>query len=482
MSYGHNYTLLFFIYNTIKEVLMNTVEIPDTVVKKEDKTANLNIDEEAKYQKEGYANDLIATRFMNIAKYVEDIQSDNPNNPDASWVDALLTNYDVSKINNTRLQFYSEFMKVVKKDPRIMKKILNVYNDMKQRKKKERVVMKRILSLMKKYKDKKSDQNYQQILNDIFHKNANMFKYYSNSPRNQQDNNAQQTNNTTSKSLESVATGEPITPTDPIRRGGNYMSKYINDVSPDDFEKMREKLKQDETEDNLRGELLFKYDLDNLENLKQNITDNNIPESVKKSPIQKFIDDYYVAVNDKTENKTKKLKKAIYELEDSPQDVLKTLKISREDRLIFIITTFVIRYMTINLVQWCIDINFIKDFYQGFVLYAIIYCAFFWLIVMFVNVNTLPVATYMHLKSNIGSIRSLFYYFYMETNGITRLLTHTAIIIIMLLIPFIVNIGYKKDTDKPEFLPYEDKKKLIKTLSLLTIFLWILTTIVAIKF
>jgi hypothetical protein len=180
----------------------------------------------------------------------------------------------------------------------------------------------------------------------------------------------------------------------------------------------------------------------------------------------------------------KEIKKAVNNLQNSKENILENLRISREDRLVFILTTFFIRYVTMNLIQWCIDINFIKDFYMGFVLFAVIYNVIFWLIVMFVNINTLPPVTYMNLKSDMGMIQSLFYYFYMGTNGIMRLVTHSVILIIILLIPVIININTKRDKESEgsEFLTMEEKKKLIKLLSLLTIFIWIFTSIIAIKF
>jgi uncharacterized membrane protein len=91
----------------------------------------------------------------------------------------------------------------------------------------------------------------------------------------------------------------------------------------------------------------------------------------------------------------------------------------------------------------------------------------------------------MNTEASIGGLQNMFYYFYMGTNGISRLLTHCVLIILLLLIPILLNIHHKKDDTSDEemnALSYEDRKKLIKTLSLFTIFIWVLTSMIAIKY
>jgi hypothetical protein len=159
-----------------------------------------------------------------------------------------------------------------------------------------------------------------------------------------------------------------------------------------------------------------------------------------------------------------------------------------EDRLVFIITTFFIRYLSLILIQWSVDINIIKSFEEGFFYYAVIYLAIFWFIVLFVNIDNTTKVDYMNFDNFMNSIRSVFYYFYMGTNGITRLLVHSCIICVLLIVPIILNIKKttyieeeNKDKDK-DIISYEERKKLSKSLSLFTIFIWVLTSIIATKF
>ena len=179
----------------------------------------------------------------------------------------------------------------------------------------------------------------------------------------------------------------------------------------------------------------------------------------------------------------------IKRFEDDPKNPLEELELTFDDRIVFIIATFFIRYITIIMVQWCIDINIIKTFYEGFIYYAVIYIILFWFIVLFINIDNSFDVKYMNFNGIINSIRTLFYYFYMGTNGISRLLIHTSLILLLIVIPIILNI--KKNTDfKPDgsesegvkILDFEERKQLSKALSLFTMFIWLFTSIIATKF
>jgi len=206
------------------------------------------------------------------------------------------------------------------------------------------------------------------------------------------------------------------------------------------------------------------------------------------------IDNYY-ANNDKDEKdyiKKEKYDKDIIQkiknFENDPKNPLEELALTFDDRIVFIIATFFIRYITIIMVQWCIDINIIKTFYEGFIYYAVIYIIIFWFIVLFINIDNSYDVKYMNFNGIINSIRTLFYYFYMGTNGISRLLIHTSLIMILIIIPIILNIKKKeeyKDDEQIEIikiLNYDERKQLSKSLSLFTMFIWLFTSIIATKF
>jgi hypothetical protein len=191
----------------------------------------------------------------------------------------------------------------------------------------------------------------------------------------------------------------------------------------------------------------------------------------------------------KDSQKNKEIIQKIKNFENDPKNPLEELALTFDDRIVFIIATFFIRYVTIIMVQWCIDINIIKSFYEGFIYYAIIYIILFWFIVLFINIDNSFDVKYMNFNGIINSIRTLFYYFYMGTNGISRLLIHTSLILILIVIPIILNIKKKptfNDDDAQDesmkILEYEERKQLSKSLSLFTMFIWLFTSIIATKF
>lgn len=163
------------------------------------------------------------------------------------------------------------------------------------------------------------------------------------------------------------------------------------------------------------------------------------------------------------------------------------LKITVYDRIVFIGTTFVIRFITLMIIEWGLSTNLVNNFYNAFFYYCLIYLLFFIFITMIVNVVVhYPI---MNLFSNakIIDIPNLFYYFYIYTNGYKRLLLHIFLIILILFIPYVINI------DKIKFLrneekkvnityDYEKKRQIMNAISLFSFFIWVLTSIIASKF
>ena len=199
------------------------------------------------------------------------------------------------------------------------------------------------------------------------------------------------------------------------------------------------------------------------------------------------------------------IKSKINRFENDPNSPLEAFEIRFEDRLVFIITTFFIRYAAISIIQRGIDINLVKSFYEGFIYYGAIYIIFFWFIVLFINIDNNYTVEYLDLNGLINYIRAQFYYFYMGTNGVSRLLIHSLLILVIIIIPIILNIKYEKTKDplndddgsgadaadaadgadaieriKP--LSLEERTKLSKAISLFTLLIWILTSIIATKF
>ena len=214
-------------------------------------------------------------------------------------------------------------------------------------------------------------------------------------------------------------------------------------------------------------------------------TDNKIEQ------LSNDIDVYNASSFEDKEQNRQYITRRIDAFENDPENPIEELALTFDDRIVFIVATFFIRYITIIMIQWCIDINIIKTFYEGFIYYAVIYIIIFWFVVLFINIDNSYEVKYMNFNGVINSIRTLFYYFYMGTNGISRLLIHTSLIIILIVIPIILNIKKKQELttddsspqdDNMKVLNYEERKQLTKALSLFTMFIWLFTSIIATKF
>ena len=165
----------------------------------------------------------------------------------------------------------------------------------------------------------------------------------------------------------------------------------------------------------------------------------------------------------------------------------KNLEISTIDRVIFIAITFIIRFITLMIIDWGLTTNLVNSFYTAFLYYCCIYLLFFIFITMIVNVIVYYPLLTLFSNIKIISIPNFRYYFYIYTNGYMRLLLHIFIILLILFIPYIINIEkltfLKNEQNKPNIsYDYEKKRKIMDAISFFSLIIWIITTIIAIKF
>lgn len=141
-------------------------------------------------------------------------------------------------------------------------------------------------------------------------------------------------------------------------------------------------------------------------------------------------------------------------------------KVSTTDRVVFIAMTFLIRVLTLYLIEWGINNRMITSFEKAFWYYFMIYLSFVILWVMLVNIN----------KDDI-LFRLLFYYVNTNTSkGLLRIAVHCIVQVLLLPIPFIL-----RETTSPSFLNFEERRNIINTLSNFTMFVWVLTSAIAIR-
>ena len=110
-----------------------------------------------------------------------------------------------------------------------------------------------------------------------------------------------------------------------------------------------------------------KEDKDRKSKIKQIKTNNKIEQ------LSNYIDIYNASDSDKQNTYIPLIKKKIRDFENDPKNPIEELALTFDDRIVFIIVTFFIRYVSLIMVQWCIDINIIKTFYEGFIYYVTIF-------------------------------------------------------------------------------------------------------------
>lgn len=215
----------------------------------------------------------------------------------------------------------------------------------------------------------------------------------------------------------------------------------------------------------------------------------NIPELNKEKKIrtvEDLLDKSDSATTQQiTMNKPEMVKKA-RDIYDNFKDTVnpRIMEIKMMDRVVFIITTFIIRYISLLFIDWGLTTNLINSFNYAFFYYCLMYLILFIFITMFINVIIAYPIMELFTNSGIANIPNLFYYFYIYTNGYLRLIIHISLIIILLFIPYIINIDKdnKNEIQKNISFNYDKKKKVYDAIAMFSLIIWILTSIIAIKF
>lgn len=177
--------------------------------------------------------------------------------------------------------------------------------------------------------------------------------------------------------------------------------------------------------------------------------------------------------------------KGVYEKYKSiPQISPEKININFADRGVFILTTYVLRLLTLSLIYWCLNSNIINNFKTAFIYYCIIYILFFLFLIGIVNVIYYYPVVELFSNVSLVSIPNLLYYFYIHINGMNRLILHMVIILILLVIPFILSLDDIQNNDNTDNISFDNvrKNKIYTTISNFSLVVWMLTSVVALKF
>jgi len=214
-----------------------------------------------------------------------------------------------------------------------------------------------------------------------------------------------------------------------------------------------------------------------------------ISEYLKMPVINKPLDEFNDSVNKVFDNKPtvdndqlNKLKNILYNADNDILLPSNKLEITLTDRIIFIAITYVIRLITLTLIEWSLNANIINSFFYSFIYYCIIYIVFFTFIILLVNVIYYYPIFQLYTDSSVVFIPNVLYYFYIYSNGYLRLLLHLILISLLMIIPFIIKNDDLIEDNSNITYNYTKKKYINNTLSYFSFFIWILTSIIALKF
>jgi predicted secreted protein len=204
----------------------------------------------------------------------------------------------------------------------------------------------------------------------------------------------------------------------------------------------------------------------------------------------KYLDDYSdklekISDNNNTSDSTKisKYKTVLNDIETIVNPT-KTLNITREDKILFIIITFIIRLICIKLVEWSVNMNYSNNFINSYILYTIIYLIILFIILCIVNITyNYNINSVIYGNTGFSTLANSLYYFYIIPGASfsrnNRLFIHSILLIMFSLIPF----GLKSNNDDNEIdYDYTEKRKTINMISNYTFAVWIFTSIIAMNY
>jgi hypothetical protein len=177
--------------------------------------------------------------------------------------------------------------------------------------------------------------------------------------------------------------------------------------------------------------------------------------------------------------------KGIYDYYNKiPQLSPERININMIDRGVFILTTLIIRIISLSLIYWGLNSNLINNFKTAYIYYCCIYILFFIFIIGIVNVVFYYPIIELFSNVSISSMPNILYYFYIHITGPNRLILHILLILLLLLIPYILDMDKKKIKDPDMNISFDNniKTDIYNSIANFSLVIWVLTSIIAIKF
>ena len=233
---------------------------------------------------------------------------------------------------------------------------------------------------------------------------------------------------------------------------------------------------------------------DNLDNNKINEKNEIIKDMTNKfvGGSTNYLDDYSnklenISDNKKTSDTTKisKYKTVLNDI-DNIVNPTKTLNITKEDKILFIIITFILRLICIKLIEWSINMNYSNNFINSYILYTIIYLTLLFIILCIVNITyNYNINSIIYGNTGFSTLANSLYYFYIIPGASfsrnNRLFIHSILLIVFSLIPIALKSNNTNNDNDIDY-DYTQKNKIINMISNYTFAVWIFTSIIAMNY
>lgn len=389
--------------------------------------------------------------------------------------DTVLTDSFLHNFNPKRYMFYMEFLKALK-DPQMLKKIIYENKLIKAKKEDEAKLLNEIVAKLNQlytvtdknmfanddvfadYKREKIENENKQLVQRL---GAVMEEYKPESKPSQSGTESADKNNQLITILQNTfqntsnITGGAITE-DEMKQNMQKIEAYQNDNNRD-----------------------FKTYMSQIEKVKQNFENTSLLNDYK-TKLQTVLE----APTGDDKMKARKLQDIINDIEDNEMTSIKSLEVTKEDRLIFVGITFMIRLLVLTIIDWSLTTNFVVNFFQAFMLYIGMYFVFILLIIVVVNLtyNVSIYNLYTDKHSLFTSLAGSLYYFYIIPGNFLgsskRILIHLGLIFFMTIIALFISYNGTYTQDEINY-DYSEKKRIKRQLNNFTLILWAFTSAIA---
>lgn len=414
-------------------------------------------------------------------KYLPELKPDNIKQRYFGFSDAIIDDDFVHDLSPERYTFYLDFQKALK-NPEELKDIIYEYKLIKNDKREENKIVGKIVDKL----------NQLSVITDPNILNDNE-KYIAKKNQLRENETAEITERLKNTIGQEISSDRNVVMNDNINRilettfsnqqGGEY---DVNDDNKpanvydkyQDILKYLEKPEEQQTSGVYPGysKKQYKENVGKIQNKFEN-----------QSLLHQYRNKLKNAYNDESaDNKVRaqKLKDIVSEIESNDVTNIHQLDLTKEDKLVFIAITFIIRQIVLWLLDWSLTTNFVVNFTSAFMLYIVIYTLLLLLIMAIVNITyNLPVLNlYTEKHSIFTSIASTLYYFYLipgnEFNDSYRIIFHLGLMYFIVSIAFLVKEKDKVNKDSLSY-DYTEKKKIIRVIGDFTLIIWTFTSILA---